>query len=116
MTFCVALLRCDGQWLTRTDRTCSSRADAVDNVTSKLLVEHVHHADHRHRRDLTETAQGELDDVFAGATKQRQIVECSAPEPDAIEDLDQSRITAMARYAFRARLDPVKCSQVSGEI
>ncbi len=66
-----------GQRLRRADWTCTGRADSVDNVAAEFLVERVHHPNHRHRGDLSETAEREFNDVLCGpsdAVADRRVI------------------------------------------
>ena len=54
------------------DRAIAGVADAVDDVGPEFFWIHLHHAEQGRRRDLTETAQRELDDMLRGPLNQAE--------------------------------------------
>jgi hypothetical protein len=86
------------------------------DMVQEILGVHLHHAQQRHRRDLTQTAQREIDDVLGGPLHEWEILTRSTAETDAIEDLDECWVAAVAGNALRARLDAIERGQIAREV
>lgn len=98
------------------DGTRSGGANAVHNMSSELVLIPLDHAHQRHRRDLPESTQRELDDVFARAFDEREVVQRAPTQSDSVQYLYQRRISQSAWDAFRAGLVAIEGRQIAGEV
>lgn len=75
-----------------------------------------HHPEQRHGRNLSQSAERELDHVFRGPAQERKIGLRTAAEPNAIDHFHERRVPTSTRNALRARFDPAEGRHIASKI